>query len=169
MVNICKNKNWPTLDKKKHWCHSDMYFTYDLRNKEIGDYLNIWFNGANFKNGDIVLRDEMITLKKVDGETASHLYHKKYNPVSIFILPFTTKKTTEEPMYNMKAMIHSIDDSSFGIWWSNYYGTENTFNNLTNIRMKLMEWISTKAVLNGTEFLNQCIILGASEESKDYN
>lgn len=67
-------------------------------------------------------------------------------------------------LYDMKAQIHSIDDSSYGIWWFNMPLEE-----LKSIKPKLMKWISSKDEINGEEFLNLCVSLGADEDRKDYN
>ena len=64
----------------------------------------------------------------------------------------------------MKAQIHSIDDSYYGIWWS-----DKTFNDLVETRKKLMEWINKQQVINGNEFLDFCVDLGANEATREYN
>ena len=115
----------------------------------------------------------MITLKKVDKETATHLYHRKYNPISLIIMCPTGAKWKQtlngDYLYEMKAQIHSIDDSSYGIWWTYYDGSALPLNELIKIRKKLMTWINSKVEINGEEFLDYCVTLGASEEQKDYN
>lgn len=184
MMNLCKNKKWPNwknsgrVDTKKlskqYWEHTDLYFTYDLSKIERGKYLNTWFKGQHcIMKNDLISRDEMITLKEVDSITANNLYNKKYNPISIDIMcPASAKfnyNIKKEPLYHMKAQIHSIDDSSYGIWWDGYYSNDDTFENLSETRIKIMEWVNTHSIINGEEFLNMCIGLGASEYSKDYN
>lgn len=174
--NLSKVRKWKTyLDSGiKNNDNTDFYFTYNLKNSELGDYLNTWFTGKSVtsKNEDI-LRDEMITLKKVDKESAAHLYGKKYNPISIIIMCPTGAKWKQaingDYLYEMKAQIHSIDDSSYGIWWTYQDGSALPLNELIEIRKKLMTWINSKIEINGEEFLDYCVTLGASEEQKDYN
>lgn len=170
--NLSKNRRWDTFDygrrKKDMQKATDLYFIYDLKKSELGKYLNTWFKGITSK-----YRDEMITLKKVDKDTAMHLYNREYNPISINILCPTGAKFKQnkngEDLYEMKAQIHSIDDSSYGIWWSYYYGQEYTFQQLENIREQIMKWINNFPIINGEEFLDFCVSLGAAEDSKDYN
>ena len=107
----------------------------------------------------------MVTLKKVDKDTANRLYHKFYNPITINIMYLKPNKNDKgEDLYTMKAQIHSVDDSSFGIWWD-----DKTFEELSKIRIDLMKWINANPIINGEEFLNVCVNLSATEDSKDYN
>jgi hypothetical protein len=145
-----------------------MYFTYKLSKKELGDYLNVWFDGKkiNLKDG-MNFRDEVITLKEVDEETANHLYNRIYNPVSIVIMSpaFKTEYNEKnEILYNMKFQVHSIDDSSYGIWWNG-----KPLSELESIKENLMKIISNTSVINGENLLDSCIELGADKDSKDYN
>lgn len=160
-------------NKRKGHPFADKYFIYDLNKNELGKYLNIWFEGDKLGDGDKVYCDEMITVKKVDDETASRLYHKRYNPVSIRIsCPVGAKFVKDEEgndLYNMKATIHSIDDSSYGISWKQF-----PIEVLKQIRLNLMRWLNGKSVrfgteLNGEEFFEICISMGADEETKDYS
>jgi len=170
MSNLSKNRKWKINSSGKHE-FTDLYFTYKLPKSELGEYLNTWFEGvvAKSKDGDKVYRDEMVTLKKVDKETAGRLYDKYYNPINIVIMcpmgaKFDKKNDKGVDFYGMKAQIHSVDDSSYGIWWD-----DKTFEELSKIRINLMKWINANPIINGEEFLNVCISLGADEESKDYN
>ena len=178
--NLAKVRKWDTNDvsgrrKKDQRQVSDLYFTYNLKKDELGKYLNTWFTGVVMKSKDgKTYRDEMITLKKVDKETAQHLYDREFNPVSVDIMcPIGAKFKQDEngdDLYTMKAQIHSIDDSSYGIWWDDYYnGTGHPLEKLMQIREEIMKWVNSKPVLNGEEFLDYCLSLGASEETKDYN
>ena len=132
--NLSKNRKWPSRTYSNGDC-SDLYFTYHLPKSELGKYLNTWFVGvvAKSKDGKQTYRDEMVTLKKVDNETANHLYQKKYNPVTITILAPTgamknwKKNDKGEDCYRMKAQIHSVDDSSYGIWWNEWDEESRTF------------------------------------------
>jgi hypothetical protein len=180
--NLSKDRKWPTNLGNPTDKSSDKYFTYNLKKEDIGKYLNTWFVGQVSGTSDVVYIDEMITLKKVDEETANSLYNRYINPVSINILAahrkikhildenkrlrLKGKRLLEEDnsIQNMKAQIHSIDDSSFGIWWM-----EKSLEELKEIRIELMNWISKENILNGEEFLDYCISLGADIDTKDYN
>lgn len=164
--NVSNVRNWPTL---KHYNGSDIYFVYDLPKKDLGKYLNTWFKGEfNIGKGGVIYTDEMITLKKTDDDTSKHLYREEYNPLSIRIMCPSGAKFKKDingnELYNMKAQIHSIDDSSYGIWWDDVELEE-----LRDIRLQLMAWVNKYSEINGELFLDKCIELGANEESKDYN
>jgi hypothetical protein len=166
MSNLSKNRKWKINSSGKHE-FTDLYFTYKLPKSELGEYLNTWFEGvvAKSKDGSITYRDEMVTLKKVDKDTANRLYHKFYNPITINIMYLKPNKNDKgEDLYTMKAQIHSVDDSSFGIWWD-----DKTFEELSKIRIDLMKWINANPIINGEEFLNVCVNLSATEDSKDYD
>jgi len=149
-----------------------MYDIYDMSKNELGKFLNTWFVGKVIYKKDILLRDEMWTVKKVDKETADMLYRRNINPICIWIMPPTGLRFRQneegEDLYEMKAQIFSIDDSSFGIWWNDVPLEE-----LKKIRIRLMEWINVHgsglANINGEEFLDICVHMGADEDSKDYN
>lgn len=177
--NLSKKRKFPTIGEinpqahKSNWSSTEFYHIYHLSKKEIGKYLNTWFRGEQFKGkDDVIYRDEMWTVKKMDEETASCLYRRDINPISINIMcPIGGRfKTNEngEKLYQMKAEIHSIDDSSYGIWWGPQVGGF-TFEELEKTRYKLMHWINAMKVINGEEFLEVCVSLGADPETKDYN
>lgn len=152
----------------------DVYKT--ITKKQIGDIINTWWVGNNAckklakksTETSIIYFDELKTIKYVDETTANHLYHRNLNPVSISILcPVGAKfKTNEnnELLYDMKAQIHSVDDSSYGIWWN-----EIPFNTLVEIRKQLIRWVDLQKKLNGDEFIKICTALGANPETIDYN
>jgi hypothetical protein len=178
--NLAKIRKWDTYDfsnrrKKDQRDTSDLYFTYNLKKDELGKYLNTWFTGVVSKSKDEskIYRDEMITLKKVDKETATHLYDRDYNPISINIMCPTGAKFKQDEngndLYIMKAQLHSIDDSSYGIWWDDQYGTGYPLDKLMEIREQLMKWINAHPIINGEKFFDICVSLGAVEETKDYN
>lgn len=148
-----------------------MYDIYDLSKDEVGKYLNTWFVGeVDINKRGILIRDEMWTVKKVDTETSDSLYGRKINPISITIMCPTGKKFDKNytgDLYNMRATINSIDDSSFGIWW-NYVPLEE----LKEIRIDLMGRVNEMGLfqgMNGGEFLESCIKRGADPDSVDYN
>jgi len=159
ITNISKSRTWPLRKSaKSNWSFADLYFVYQLPKSEIGKYLNVWFVGANHSDKTGILSDEMITLKECDRDTTNHLYHKKYNPVSLRIMRSASGK------YNMKFQIHSVDDSSYGIWWN-----ELEYAHAIEIRNRVMETISYATTINGESLLEFCEELGADPESKDYN
>lgn len=167
MINYCKNRKWNTLSNGR-FTYSDLYFVYKLSKKERGEYLNVWFDGTNMYSKDgLTYRDEIITLKHVDADTANRLYHKEFNPITITILCPTGGKfkyVDKEPLYNMKVQLHSIDDSQYGVWFEYM-----KISNLKEIRIKIMEWINQHPIINGEKLLNYSISLGANLNSKDYN
>jgi hypothetical protein len=158
ILNLSKNKRFP----------DNFYVIYDMNKNEIGQYLNTWFIGQVVTIKDFIAIDEMWIVKKVDNETSKHLYNRKYNPISINIMcPVGAKfelNDKGEKLYNMKAQIHSIDDSLYGIWFNGI-----PLEDLQEKREKIMEYINNKDLINGEEFLNICVDLGADEDSKDYN
>ena len=134
------------------------YFVYDLSKADRGKWLNVWFQKEPWINkGKSYTRNQWETLKEVDDETANNLYHVKFNPVSVRIIPSYKK---ENP-FSMKAMIHSIDDSSFGIWF------DCSLEGLEFKKLLIMKWVSDRKVINGEQFLNYCESLGG--EDRDYN
>ncbi len=165
---------WRTIGERNPECHhsvkncSDYYFVYDLNDSQIDTYLNKWFIGEITKHNDKLHIDEIITLKKVNEKTSLYLYCELYNTLSIRIFcPIGGKfiqNNIGEDLYEMKSTIHSIDDSQYGIWWNKV-----PINTLFEIRVKLMEWIDSKPILDGDDFINFCVELGANIETLDYN
>lgn len=171
-LNISKIRKFPTYgethkDDKNIYNknHSDIYSIYKLNKNELGKYLNTWFVGQveNIKKTDKLGIDEMYTVKKTDKETTSHLYDRKYNPISISIM-YGKQNDKGEDLYKMKLHLYSIDDSSYGIWWNE----TNTIEEYKNIRKELMKYISSVDEINGEKLLDECIKYGADPESKDY-
>jgi hypothetical protein len=166
----------------------NFYDIYDLSKFELGKYLNTWFTGevryasetpknrVKVKRGefkDFIIIDEMWIVKKVDNETSYRLYDKKIAPVSIIIQcqhgAISKQNEKGEDLFIMKAQIHSIDDSSFGVWWY-----DKPIDELKSIRNRLMKWVNAQGgyggELNGEEFLKICVSsMGADEDSIDYN
>ena len=167
-MNISKKDNWAKLNYSGDMIN-DYYFVYSLSPKDRGKFLNTWFYSNKLsRKKDYIMDDIMVTLKKVDKETCYRLCYHWYNPVVLLITAPTgcRFKFNElgERLYEMKATIRSIDDSSFGIWW-----IDIEFEKLVEIRKKLMIWISSFKVLNGEKFLDYCVELGANPKYKDYN
>lgn len=162
------------------------YDLYELNKSEIGKYLNTWYPGnikyisdyqkVKSKRGEIVdnflVIDEIWTAKKVDDYTKSRLYNRNINPICISInCPIGGKFKKDNNgvyLYEMSASIFSIDDSSFRVYWTNYYNNSLPLEYLKEIRLKIVKWVSDKSIINGEEFLDYCISLGANNE-KDYN
>ena len=169
MENYSKKRKWNIYKSLKYKC-SDLYFTYSLTKKDIGKYLNTWFDGIRdiSKNEKFIISDEKITLKKVDKETSWKLYNKMYNPIIIVIecptgAKFTYNSNNEE-LYNMRVKIQSIDDSSYTIWFD-----KKIFKELEDIRIVIMEYINNQPIINGHELLDFCVTVGANLESKSYD
>lgn len=159
-------EKWETIIAKGYH-RSDLYFIYDLGEQEINQYLDKWFKGVKLKYNNGLWYSEVITIKAVDNETAKKLYGHTYNPLTITVLPFAKwdgTNYTYGPKYSMIARIHSIDDSSFGIWWE-----DNTIKDLIKVRKKLIKEIDSLKTVNGEKFLNMCKELGADPSTVDYN
>jgi hypothetical protein len=145
------------------------YDIFDLDETELEKYRNVWMVGnSNFdKTNTILHRDEILTVKKVDEITSRHLYCREYNPIGITIMcPVGAKffkDETGELLYQMKAAIYSIDDSSYGIWFTN-----KTITELNEIRIQIMNWLDSY-IINGEIFLEVCEYLGGDHDSIDYN
>jgi hypothetical protein len=60
--------------------------------------------------------------------------------------------------------IYSIDDTSFRIWWK-----EKNYDDMKKIQIKLAAIITNTEIINGDEFLKECLKIGSDEESIDYN
>jgi hypothetical protein len=177
VINLSKNRKFP----------DNFYDVYKISKQELGNYLNTWFPGevkylsdlpsnkVKLKRGelnDCLLSDEVWTVKKVDEESATKLYGRYINPISISIrTPFSRLKVTEttkgEKLYDMKVQLHSVDDSQFGISWC--YEDSKPLNELKELRENIMKWINSKPIINGQELLDYCVSLGANKESIDYN
>lgn len=174
ILNQSKVRNFPTYGEtrgeksKQYKDMTDFFHVFNLNKQDRGKYLNTWFNGQISKNKDKVYSDEKWTLKEVDDKTASHLYNRKFNPISLTIrCPIGAKFKQDKDgndLYNMSVIIHSIDDSSYSVF---FY--QKTFNELDELRYQMIKWINQQKVINGDEFLNYAISIGADENSIDYN
>lgn len=157
MLNISKKRYFP-----EHF-----YFVYNLTSKQRGNYLNVWFPSEPWidRRGKCYPKNEYWTLKKCDYETSLHLCQRVYNPVSIRIFNSYRyfKKETSYP-FDMIARIHSIDDSSYGIWFQ-----DMELKDLVEKRLQIMKYVDSVKVLNGNEFLKYCVMIGGDPQSIDYN
>lgn len=167
MINISK-KRFPfiVLGKRKNdkYERTDEYFVYDLNRKELGNWLNIWFQGTNaYDDKGNIFREELWAVKKVDEITSRHLYNRRYNPISLntFCLTggkFTQKNSENEILYNFKAQIHSIDDSSYGMWWNNV-----SLKQIAILKRKLMLQLEPIKEVNGDKWFDYGKELGADD------
>ena len=163
MVNISKKKLFP----------ENYYDIYHMTSEQVGDYLNTWFYGkklfSNKKIGKFLIKENIYTVKEVDHNTMLHLYHKRYNPVSITISAIYNRgkykmAPSGEIVYDMMATIHSIDDSSYTIFFD-----EASIEELKEKRKLIMESIETMKVLNGNEFIGACIKIGGNPDKVNYD
>ena len=166
-MNIETLPSWPTysethkLDPLSH-TFPDYYFIYDLNYDGLSYYLNKWFKTNPFYTDKCeLIYSSVITVKKTDEETTYHLYGRKYNPVSICIVP-------DDGSYHMRVILRSIDDSSYKIYW-NDDKEKYSIDELNDIRYKLIDYISKKTELNGNNLLDYCVGLGGEVDSIDYN
>ena len=176
IFNVVKIKKFPTygdtnrINSEMYKNNSDLYMIYDLNKEDIGKYLNTWYIGEilKYKKGDFIITDEIVTVKKVNENTSMCLYDREYNPVTITIMCLTGAKfelnDKGEKLYRMKAQIHSIDDSSYGVLFD-----KKSLKELKLIRIEIMKWLNSQKLLDGDEFIKFCVSLGADEESIDYN
>ena len=141
-----------------------MYDLYDkLSEEELLPYLDNW--GVH-----PILDDKWYCLKCTDEHTTSRLYYRNMNPVMIFIRPAMkwnkdiNKYDYPEGLYDIKAQICSVDDSSYGIWLDSQPKDE-----LIILRDYIMNWVSDQKLLNGDDFINKCVQLGFDPETIDYN
>lgn len=148
-MNICKTRRFPD-----HY-----YDLYKIKKHDRGKWLNTWFSPNDFigKKKKRYIFNAYWTLKKCDNITMEQLYYRRYNPISLKITEFNSK-----PL--MCCRIHSIDDGSFGIWFENYTVQELEFK-----RLEIMRRIDSVKEVNGEEFLNWCINLGADIQTIDYD
>ena len=172
---IFQDKNFPTfadtrrnelskreLKKLKNSSQTDSYFIYQTNEEEIVfEWVDKWFKDASFINNEQRYYSKIWSIKKVDEKTSKYLYNKLYNPFSIVIqtdYPYKDRNTLA-----IKAMIHSIDDSSIGIWFNNL-----TLERAEHLRNKIVEYIDSQLILNGDSFINFTIEeLGAKIEDLD--
>jgi len=173
MLNISKIRKFP----------EHMYDIYKLSRKELGIYFNVWFPGKFVTVGDLdkkwnkikktndstdIIVDEMWTVKKTDEETTYSLYNREYNPVCVNIHCQTGAKIIKDDsgdkLYQMRAAINSIDDSSFTTWFMN-----KPLDELRNIRLEIMKFVDSKKEINGSEFIEYCESIGANPEQTHYD
>ncbi len=136
------------------------YSVYNMDDNELSNWLDKWFQGDKIldKKTGVISRDVIWTVKKVDEYTSRRLYNKEYNSVSISILSSYKKDTP----HSLKAQIHSIDDSSYGIWFhdlslAEYYA----------IRDKIADWVDWFDTINGDFFIEYCESIGGVDVDYD--
>lgn len=161
------------ISKKRLWLANE-YDVYRFNRRERGRFLNVWFpeiityhpiklKGKEKKK--VLCNDKLWTLKKVDADSANHLYNQVYNPVYVALgCDYYLSNKLGKIIYHMCARIKSIDDSSYGIWWF-----DENIDNLREKRLLMLKYIDSVQELNGEKFFNKAIELGADEETKDYN
>lgn len=165
MLNISKKRRFSGPDDN---CP---YHIYNFTRKKRGDYVNVWFPGEEIqvkksKKNYLWDYDTLWTIKKVDKKTAGCLYNREWNPVCMSIHRSYSAflKDKNSTLCDFRAIIYSIDDSSFAIYW-----TEMERKDLEPIRLEIMKWIDSQKILNGEEFINYCVSKGANPETIDYN
>jgi hypothetical protein len=173
------NESITNISTKRNFI-DNFYKVYDMSKKDLGNYLNTWFSGKvlyasetpYFKNKiksnlikDFIIVDEMWTVKNVDEYTSLRLYNRRVNPISLNITCKTGGfKEGDKHLYNLSCKINSIDDSSYTIHF-----IEDELDNLKSIRSNIMKWVSSKKVINGDEFINYGIELGADKDTISYD
>lgn len=143
--NFSRRKNKSRLDE------SDEYFIYKLEEEEIVfEWVDKWFKDRTDREN----YTKIWTIKKVDEKTSYHLYNRFYNPFSIRIMP----QYKNETLFALKAMIHSVDDSSYGVWFNNI-----TLDVAQDLQVKIAEYINEQKILNGDLFFKFAEGLGAND------
>ncbi len=175
--NLSKVRKFPTYGGDRN--DTNYYFIYKLHKRDIGRYINTWFSGrtmyasdldkfkVKFKRNemsDYLIKDERWIVKRVDEVTSRRLYLRDINPIQLTILCPTGYDGKIETPYHMLCSVCSVDDSSFTIWFMS-----KPINELENIRVKLMRWINTRPIINGDEFINKCLELGADLSQVHYD
>lgn len=166
-------KQWKILGKEdnvhpSNYGRRDVYWLYSLAYDKVCEMIDEWFIGevSKHETKEITYVDEIITVKVCDAETTNSLYRRPINPVTLRIMcPLGAKfKSNErdELLYNMKVHVHSIDDSSYGIWFN-----EIPMKTMLWLREEVKKYLDSKEVINGEELLNYCESLGGVD--KDYN
>lgn len=162
-MNI-SNKPFPFImasSKGRKHPYTNFYRVYDLNKRQVGNLLNTWFPGIDSRDekGKIFC-SELWTVKKVDKASMVHLYNKRYNPISLITMrPVGAKFTNDSNgnvLYNFKATIHSIDDSSYGMWWKGV-----TLLKIEVLRNSLMRWMELHKEISGEEWFSIGGSLGA--------
>jgi hypothetical protein len=140
-----RNKIKPSVDE---------YFVYRTSEEDlVFNWCDKWFSDVETTISPRYF-ERVWSVKYVDEETATHLYDNRYNPFSICI----SSQYKRETHFAVKAMIHSIDDSSFGVWFKDL-----SLEDAKEIRDKVAAWLDTKKTLNGKEFFAYCKEIGATD------
>jgi len=151
---------WPYLDIEQS---VDYYKAYTNQDEFI---LNKWyFSHTIFNKTSKVYSDELICLKECNDLTTLWLCGKKINPVVLRIhaplgCRFKQNKRGED-FYEMTASIKSVDDFSFTAHWLYDDNTCKTFNKLLIVRDKIKEFVDSKPIICGEDFVLCCLTWGA--------
>jgi len=143
-----------------HQGDPDYYYVYGYN---IENYLNKWYKGLFDRRGECVTYDEMLTIVRTNGITTNRLYERPYNNLSVNIMKYYKDDSCN--LHDMKAMIHSLDDSTYGVWFN-----RRNYNDLLHIRLKILYWVNKhRDNMDGEDFLRMCLSIGADADSVDYN
>lgn len=146
----------------------EVYDLYKMNISDVADMMGKNYKGTygTSKDGSKVYEDEIIRVVLCDEESTRLLYRRPINPLSVRILcPVGAKFKQDEKgrdLYNMKAQIHSIDDSQYGIWFHDL-----PYSKLEYIRKLILEYVDENYLINGEDFLTFCELIGGVD--KDYN
>ena len=163
-------KQWVITPDERYpnYKRCEVYDLYKMNISDVADMMGENYKGAfeTLKDGCTVVRDEIIRVVLCDEETTRRLYRIPINPLTVKILcPVGAKFKQDDKgkdLYNMKAQIHSIDDSQYGIWFQDL-----PFSTLEHIRKLILDYVSENYLINGEDFLTFCELLGGVD--KDYN
>jgi hypothetical protein len=135
----------------------DLYFLYHLSEVDRKKYLNTWTTLLISPESDT-----FFTLKEVDLQTSFMLYNIKFNPVCLNISKQPVSPYGEGCDFVWIAIFYimSIDDSSFTIWFE-----DKTKEEYEKIRLEMVSWLNDQEILNGNNFIEYCLKLGANIET----
>lgn len=133
---------------------TDEYSFYNIDTYPL-EIINKWFSGKK-ESSKQYERQEMYCLKMVSEKTFYNLYRRLFNPVNIGY--YNNKVTGEFKFY---AFINSIDDACIRIFFDISDNIEKK-HMLTN---KLIEYVDSKDILDGDDFIKFGESLGGKNES----
>lgn len=135
------------LRKRRNTPQTNEYFVYALNEEDlVFNWVDQWFRDSTDVT-DPYYAVTVWTVKKVDEQTSWHLYNREYNPFSIRIMNDLAPEQGKATSYRIKAMMHSIDDSSYGVWFKNL-----TLEQAEALRDTIAEYISSQLIFNGDAF-----------------